>query len=57
MHGGTVIYGACHSNKERIVPYFGRGVHFFDFVNEYLMLIVSFALLACWILIPADLDF
>ena len=27
MHGGTATYGACHSEKQRMAPYFGRGVH------------------------------
>ena len=49
MHGGTVIDGACNSDKQRIVPYFGSGVFVFNFVMEYLVLIVSFALLACWV--------
>ena len=26
IHGGTVVYGACNSDKQGIVPYFGSGV-------------------------------
>ena len=37
LHGGAAIYGACHSVKQRMVPYSGRGVHIFDSVNEYLV--------------------
>ena len=37
IHGGTVVYGACNSDKQGIVPYFGSGVYVFDFVNEYLV--------------------
>ena len=44
-----LVYGACNSDKQGIVPCFGSGVYVFDFVNEYLVLIISFALLACWV--------
>ena len=31
---------ATPCNKQRIIPYFGRRVYLFDFVNDYLMFIV-----------------
>ena len=37
----VLLYMACHSNKQRIVPYFGRGVYVFDLVNAYLVLIIA----------------
>ena len=31
MHGGSYIYGACRPNKQRMVPYFVRGVCICEF--------------------------